>query len=83
MLRVKVVLSVLCWEMLKVAQLFVLYAVATSFRDLNEHTCCVWHFDTVMNEQLFAACPALRPLEPRLSCFCRLLRRPGRLRFDD
>ena len=47
MLRVKVVLSVLCWEMLKSAPLFVISPVATDFYDLNEDTCCVCHFETV------------------------------------
>ena len=39
MLRVKVVLSVLCWEMLRVAPFFVASRFTGAYRDLIEHTC--------------------------------------------
>ena len=83
MLRVKVVLSVLCWEMLKVAPLSWPQRFTGAHRDLIEHTCCL----TATNVDecaRFLPCslPQLQAwLNPVLLCW--LLKCPGSLRFDD
>ena len=47
MLRVKVVLSEVLWRCSNLHRFSWPQRFTTAFRDLIEHTCCVWHFDTV------------------------------------